>query len=236
MLGGADGFVLAWEKLPAQSPLLPKVDRGRRLFHTSDSRISEDGRACASCHPDGRDDGLVWSTPDGPRNPPMLAGRVRDTEPYGWLGGAKDLGAHLELTLSRLGGKKLSKDDRDALVAYVAWMKPPAVEDANASDPLALQGRRIFESTEAGCGMCHGHEGQSPDGMRHNVMSWAEGDRTGVLDTPSLRFVGGTAPYFHDGRYATLRALLTRTRGTMGQERKLTDQELDALGAYMRTL
>jgi mono/diheme cytochrome c family protein len=236
LLRGEDGFVLAWEKLPARSPLPAQIDRGRRLFHISDARISADGRACASCHPDGRDDGLVWSTPEGPRNPPMLAGRVQGTEPYGWLGGARDLGAHLDLTLSRLGGRRLSKDDRAALLAYVAWMKPPPVKIADATDPLVREGRRIFESTEAQCGMCHGGAGQSPDGMRHNVLSWAQGDRTGVLDTPSLRFVAGTAPYFHDGRYTSLRALLTHTRGAMGQEKKLSDHELDALEAYVSTL
>ena len=29
-----------------------------------------------------------------------------------------------------------------------------------------------------------------------------------LFDTPSLQFVGGTAPYFHDGRYPTLIDLL----------------------------
>ncbi len=54
------------------------VALGRRLFHAAgDERLSGDGRACASCHPDGRDDGLVWSTPNGPRQTPMLAGRTR---------------------------------------------------------------------------------------------------------------------------------------------------------------
>ena len=46
----------------------PQVMMGRTLFHASgDNRISFDGRACASCHPDGRDDAITWATPDGPR-------------------------------------------------------------------------------------------------------------------------------------------------------------------------
>ena len=35
----------------------------KNIFSGGDSRVSKDGRACSSCHPDGRDDGLVWSTP-----------------------------------------------------------------------------------------------------------------------------------------------------------------------------
>ena len=41
-----------------------------------DRRISADGRVCASCHPDGREDGVAWVTPEGPRQTPMLAGRL----------------------------------------------------------------------------------------------------------------------------------------------------------------
>ena len=67
------------------------VAKGRQLFHTTgDPRISSDGRACASCHPDGRDDGLVWATPDGPRQTPTLAGRLAGTAPYGWNGSRGD--------------------------------------------------------------------------------------------------------------------------------------------------
>ncbi|MEJ7735545.1 MAG: cytochrome C peroxidase, partial [Polyangiaceae bacterium] len=44
------------------------IAQGRKLFHAvDDARISSDGTACASCHPDGREDALTWSTPDGPR-------------------------------------------------------------------------------------------------------------------------------------------------------------------------
>jgi cytochrome c peroxidase len=56
-----------------------------------------------------------------------------------------------------------------------------------------------------------------------------------VLDTPSLRFVSGTAPYFHDGRHATLADLLRAAEGKMSW-RHLDDTELDALEAYLRTL
>lgn len=54
--------------------------------------------------------------------------------------------------------------------------------------------------------------------------------------TPSLRFVVGTAPYFHDGRYPTLRALLTSRDPNMGAARDLPAADLDALEAYLRSL
>ena len=58
----------------------------------------------------------------------------------------------------------------------------------------------------------------------------------GNFATPSLRFVGGTGPYFHDGRYSTLRALLTSDDSAMGKAKDLPTAEIDALEAYLKTL
>jgi mono/diheme cytochrome c family protein len=223
----------------------PRVDmadavaRGRELFHkTGDPRISSDGRACASCHPDGRDDGLVWATPDGPRQTPTLAGRLAGTAPYGWNGARSTVKKHVTNTLVRLGGTGLDDASMNALVAYCMTMAPPpkpALETASV-DPLVAEGRDLFESSSTGCASCHMSDGTFTDGNRHDVKSKAKGDPKRRFDTPSLRFVAGTAPYFHDGRYATLRALLVGSDGKMGHTRQLSPHELDALEAYLRTL
>ncbi len=54
--------------------------------------------------------------------------------------------------------------------------------------------------------------------------------------TPSLRFVGGTAPYFHDGRAATLTDLIANNQDRMGWTSHLDDAERGALVAYLETL
>jgi cytochrome c peroxidase len=56
------------------------------------------------------------------------------------------------------------------------------------------------------------------------------------LDTPSLRFVAGTAPYFHDGRYKTLEELLAAPDHAMGESTRLSRQDRAALAAYLETL
>jgi mono/diheme cytochrome c family protein len=234
-LAGNGSLVMSSTTLPRRAQPESAFEKGRELFHSSDVRVSEDGRACASCHPDGRDDGLVWSTPDGPRNPPMLAGRLDHAAPYGWLGNSADVPGHLKKTLARLGGTGLANDDRDALVQYVRTMPAPPV-DAPKDAGLLDEGERIFESDRAACSSCHGTRGASPDGLTHNIGSWAQGDIRGIFDTPSLRFVAGTAPYFHDGRYDTLHSLLTHIDGFMGHTAQLTPHELDALEAYLRSL
>src|SRR5262249_2498091 len=87
----------------------PVALRGRRLVHSAGGlRIAADGRACASCHPDGRDDALTWASPDGPRQTPMLLGRLEGTAPYGWTGERRDLPGHFQRTLERLSGMGVS--------------------------------------------------------------------------------------------------------------------------------
>jgi cytochrome c peroxidase len=208
---------------------------GRELFHTTgDPRISSDGRACASCHPDGRDDGLVWATPDGPRQTPTLAGRLAGTAPYGWNGSRSTVKKHVTNTLKRLGGTGLDDASMDALVAYCMTMAPPPKPTADAD--LVAEGQELFESSRTGCASCHMADGTFTDGNRHDVKSKAAGDPKRRFDTPSLRFVGGSAPYFHDGRYPTLRSLLIASDGKMGHTARLSPHELDALEAYLRAL
>jgi cytochrome c peroxidase len=68
--------------------------------------------------------------------------------------------------------------------------------------------------------------------MRHQLGRWEKEP----VDTPSLRDVGRTAPYFHDGRYLTLEALLADKDSRMGATASLSDPERAALHAYLESL
>lgn len=226
---GATRSVVLWARDGAEpsSQLL----RGRYLFHTSrDTRIAR-GRACASCHPEGRDDGLVWSSPDGRRQTPMLAGRVPSTAPFGWSGEHPTLEEHLDHTFQRLDGIGLfaAPADLAALVAYVQSLPLPALP-GRPTDGVA-RGRAVFD--DAGCGRCHRDGGT--DRSAHDVGSGrADGRR--AFDTPSLSRVGRTAPYFHDGRYATLTDLLADPKTGMFEPATLSGDDRTALATYLETL
>jgi len=210
--------------------------RGRILFHAvGDARVSSDGRACASCHPDGRDDGLVWSSPEGPRQTPMLAGRLVHTAPYGWTGSRDTVAGHMHDTMARLHGKGLPDADVDAIASFITTLKTPKVAP-HAADADVARGREVFLSEETHCVQCHIPDGTFTDGQRHDVGSATAADRARAFDTPSLKFVGGTAPYFHDGRYATFRELFAATDGKMGNTKQLSDRDMTALEAYLGTL
>lgn len=218
----------------AKGAVAGDIALGRRLFHSAgDQRISADGRACASCHPDGRDDSLTWATPDGPRNTPMLAGRLGHTAPFGWNGTADTVDGHLHLTFQRLRGRGLESHEVAALEAFINTMRTPTVHVPTVGPEAerVARGKAVFESAETACATCH-TAGGAVDGAGHDVGSKARADHDPQFDTPSLRFVSGTTPYFHDGRYRTLRELLVGSDGKMGHTAHLSPGSRGARGVH----
>jgi mono/diheme cytochrome c family protein len=218
-------------ELPREAGHDAQVAEGRRLFYAvGDPRISIDGRACASCHPDGRDDALNWPIAAGPRQTPILAGRLSaKLAPFGWQGDGPTVADHLHQTFGRLGGDGLPDAAVDALLAYLAVLPQPS-SVARADDGAVARGRELFTSKTAACASCHGEDGHGSDGTRHDMGTGA------AVDTPSLRFIAHSAPYFHDGRYASLSQLLRETSTTMGFTADLSDEDFEALEAYLRSL
>ncbi len=225
--------------LPALAPATApseQVAEGRTLFHRSgDLAIARNGRACASCHVDGRDDGLVWTTPLGQRQTPMLAGRIDGTAPYDWSGEHATLVEHITITVRNLEGRGLQPRQLDALAAYVATMSAPP-KRAHASATVA-RGQAIFRSAETGCASCHVEGTRFADHETHTLPETR--GKAPHFDTPSHAFVGQTAPYFHDGRYTSLGQLVDGCEDPathMGHTKHLAAEDRRALVAYLRTL
>ncbi|APR81978.1 Putative Methylamine utilization protein mauG [Minicystis rosea] len=220
----------------ASDPLPPALSKGRKLFTTElDRRISRDGRACASCHPDGREDGLVWKLGAGPRQTPMLVGRL-DRGPYAWQAKHDRLQDNMRETMGRLGGAGLSEAELDDLAAYLQKGLIPPAREARPLDALARRGRALFTSEAVGCSGCHRLDMEASDRSLHDVGSRSKTDTASTFRTPPLLYVGYTAPYFHDGRYQTLEQLLDDNLDRMGQTTHLSRDDLRAIAAFLRTL
>jgi cytochrome c peroxidase len=137
------------------------------------------------------------------------------------------------VTFDRLNGAGgLRSLELDALVAYVSSL--PVPRPASVADPRIKRGAEIFASREAQCSSCH--DGGGSDGKSHDLKSASPVDRQRAFNTPTLRFVGGTGPYFHDGRHATLLDVLVEEDGKMGHVKHLSREDLEALVAYLRSL
>lgn len=218
-------------------PLPPDVSRGRRLFYAANNpALSSGGLSCGGCHPDGRDDGLVWFLANGPRQTPTLAGRL--VAPFNWTGTHRTIEGNVAQTITRLGGTGLPISDVDAIAAFVQRgihapaAEPPTTEPAA---DLVARGREVFNNA-GNCASCHDPARNFTDGQPHELGGLGADERERMFDTPSLRYLRGSGPFFHDGRYQTLRELLTDARARMGTIGSLSAPDVDALEAYLLTL
>lgn len=211
------------------SAMTDKAHQGYILFHSADPAVSAQGAmACATCHPDNRADGLSWRIEKHELQTPVLSGRMVGTHPFKWDGGDPDLKTSLTSTMKRLGGFGLDKPQTEALTAYVEQMQP--VRTPTREVAQVTRGKKLFDAE--GCRTCHDGANYT-DNEQHKF--------TGTLeksDTPSLKGVAASAPYYHDGSAATLEALL-RDRGAvhgMADTAKLTDGQVADLTAFLETL
>ncbi len=213
------------------------VARGRRLFYTANNAaLTSGGLSCGGCHPDGRDDGLVWFLANGPRQTPTLAGRL--VAPFNWTGSHRTIEGNVAQTITRLGGTGLPISDVDAIAAYVQRgidapnAEPPVVAPA---PELVARGRDVFMGA-GNCASCHDPARNFTDGQTHELGGLGSDERERLFDTPSLRLLRATGPFFHDGRYQTLRELLTDARARMGNIGSLAMPDVEALEAFLLTL
>lgn len=207
--------------------------QGLALFRGgNDARISANGAmACASCHPDGRADGLSWRIDGHVLQTPVLDGRIAGTHPYKWDGGDPDLTASLGSTMKRLGGFGIGEPEIKALSAYLETLPSPRVPARDRKQ--VKRGKKLFDSAELGCRGCH--EGADyTDQTKHSMTSATLQE----IDTPSLIGLASSAPYYHDGSAVTLDALLRDAALVHGMAdlEDLDDQQITDLAAYLETL
>ena len=245
-------------------PLPPLLLNGKRLFHSSnDPRVSlNQWISCNTCHFEGEHDGRTWSFGfAGKRNTTSLLGMV-ETYPLRWSGEwdessdsefanqkenfGSGLVAPMNCSLSppdcvNQPPNQGRSTDLDSLAAFLDSLPiPPSPAHAHG-EPLSaaeLRGHSIFTDPALGCVTCH----PAPlytDKLKHDVGTAGPDEKIGpAYDTPSLRGLYDSTPYFHDGGAATLYAALTRATPDSEHDLRgvLTDAEMEDLIAYLLAL
>lgn len=212
----------------APFPACPTVDatnrtlvaRGANLF-TSSTAFSQKGPfpACATCHNTAKltDNKNHTVAPTGDtavtfrRSTPSLRQKFSETGPYLWDQRASCLQKQIFgaiISPLEMGGQvpaDASGQARiDAITAFLLSLRPPA--PLTGLDAAAVaRGKAVFDAKP--CAVCH--SGPSfTDNQLHNHLI-GDGDPGALLvglggadefDTPQLRGVRVSAPYFHDGR------------------------------------
>jgi len=188
-----------------------------------------------------------------PRQTPMLAGRLAAHGPYGWKGESPNLkhrvivgfGIHRWLgggPLSYSADKTLPR--AEALIAFArnGLVPPPRV--TREKTDVEKRGEVLFNDANVGCATCHLPKTEYTNRALVGLGEWAfEKARfdTELKDdwkfkTPSLLYLAGSAPYYHDGSAATLEELIERNGKRMGHTDHLSKEDRAALVAFLKTL
>ena len=129
----------------------------------------------------------------------------------------------------------------DAIATYERSLVTPGSRfdrclqgDAKALSAEEQRGYQLFKSL--GCVSCH--QGVNVGGNlfeRHGIFHPLGSLQPEILRVPSLRNVAMMAPYFHDGSAATLDEAV-RKMAFAQLDDTLTDRQVDAIVAFLRTL
>jgi cytochrome c peroxidase len=241
-----DGRLLAQTREPAQLLVISgvpfgepeaislsvdsRLDTGHELFH----RDSGGGIACASCHPEGGEDGQTWRFADtGDRRTQALHIGLRDTAPFHWAGDLESVGELMgEVFVGRMGGVRQSSTRLQLLTDFLFSIEPPPpIRDA--SDEAAVRGRALFESAEVGCATCH-----SGTKLTNNLSVAVDSVNKQELQVPSLVAIGYRAPFMHTGCATTLADRFRPECGgdAHGDVSGLSAEERADLVAYLESL
>lgn len=216
---GSQGMTLPGESV---------TDTGNMLFHLA----TFSGLACASCHPEGREDGHVWKFAEfGPRRTQSLRGGLFGTEPFHWDGLEADFSALTTDVMSgRMSGPQLSPEQTTAFAHYIDRL-PALPAPTTALTPAIEHGKALFEDPNVGCTTCHA-------GARlMSNLTVDVGSPDGAMQVPSLIGLWARAPYLHDGCAPTLTERFTKCdTGKHGNLTGLSAEDLSDLKGYLETL
>jgi len=200
-----------------------RYDTGHEIFH----RQTDSGLSCATCHPEGTDDGHVWVFEGmGPRRTQALDVGLEGTAPFHWDGDMGDLDVLMgEVLAHRMGGNRQSKERRDSFERWLFAQERPPADTGLDEVMLVAEGEALFASLD--CARCHAGT-KLGGGLTTPI-----GDD--AFQVPALRRVSLRPPFMHDGRSATLEdAVSDMIEKTTAAE--VSAHEVEALTAYMRTL
>ncbi len=204
---------------------ISRDDTGHDIFHA----MAGAPIACASCHPEGGDDGHVWILNGLARRTPSLRGTIAGTAPYHWPGDELDFPTLTsDVYTGRMGGEQLRDDQESALQSWVESIPAPSAPSWVDAD-AASRGKGLFEGT-AGCATCH----SGPKLTNNMTMNVGTCD---AFQVPPLVGVGWRAPFFHNGRAATLADRFAKcSTPAHGAIQGLSSGQISDLTAYLETL
>ncbi|MCK5246493.1 hypothetical protein KAR02_06315 [Candidatus Bipolaricaulota bacterium] len=253
------------EVLVTKNPLPPILLTGKRLFHTSvpGTVAKAAWTSCNTCHIEGEHDGRTWLlqyTGDVPigadpvvrRNTTSLLGMI-ETYPLRWSAEwDESADSEFSIRLEQFGTGLIEGQmhptlgtpnqgrsyELDSLATFIDSLGLP--ERQHTLTAAEERGKALFESELTECIVCH------PPPLYTDLKQQDVGTVDGkdaewfgpLIDTPTLRFLYDSAPYFHDGSARTLYETVTFQSPNSEHDVSsiLTEEQIDDLIRFLLIL
>ena len=226
---------------PAQKTL---ARRGMEIFYDG-QRSLDQWYSCHSCHQEGGTNARPMDTwNDGTEmslKTVLPLHDVTQTFPWTWHGWQRNMTEAMEKSItSTMQGEAPSAQDKQALIAYLATLKPPPNPFRTAEGKLtdaAKRGKTVFFSAKAGCADCHNGP-RFTDGQIHDVGLGSDKDAYQGYNTPSLIGVYRKVRLLHSGRARDLKRVINdlHSPGRVNGNGDLTEEESADLIEYLKSL
>jgi hypothetical protein len=216
-----------------------KLALARRIGERGFYESTRSGISCQSCHMHADSDFAAYNLGDHRLVPTLSVAGLLGTAPYLRDGSYPRIGDLDDVAQGLYRGYVRQQPGRRyALQAYVEAL--PRLRVASRDEAAERRGYAVFQ--QAGCARCH-----SPPAFTNlgQLPLAALFPRTAAsittqeqLDVPSLLSVSLSPPYLHDGRAASLRAVLTDENpdNLHGNTRKLSETEQQDLLQFLGSL
>ncbi len=209
---------------------------GEMLFNSADLCFQQ-WQSCASCHPDGRVDGLNWDLlNDGMGNPKNTKSMLyaHETPPSMSLGVRSTAEGAVRAGIRFIQFAEVDEEKAKAIDAYLKSLRqvPSPYLVNNKLSKSARHGQKIFE--REGCIACHTPPLYNDLKSYRLNYSGSEMDKGKKLDNSTLVEVWRTAPYLHDGSAKTMEELI-RMHNPKGSD-SLTEKERADLAEFVLSL
>lgn len=234
--------------LPVWTVALSGVsDTGFDLFHTQTASAI----ACASCHPEGGDDGHVWHfisqevdtqdqkacqapgtgipAPANERRTQSLRGGILQTAPFHWDGDMNGIGDIMTNVFTNgMAGGEVTPEQSQVVARWINAI-PRLPQRVDLEGAKVERGRVLFEG-KGGCASCHSGAAFT----NNTTVSVANGG--GPLQVPNLMGIGDRAPFIHNGCAKTLADRFNPECGGDKHGNALTTDEQSDVITYLESL
>lgn len=207
-----------------------RADLGHAIFHTN----SGGGLACASCHPEGHEDGRVWSFAcDGDRRTQDVGGGLMGTQPFHWSGDLVDFDTLVRTVfVGRMSGVALSTEQSAAMMRWIDAV-PAFPAPRNTAEAQVARGKALFEDPAVACASCH-------NGALLTNNATVDVGTSALFQVPALRGLAWRAPYMHNGCAPDLRSRFAPGAcgggDQHGKTSHLSADQLEDLIAYLESI